>query len=228
MKMKTKTLLIMLIAVTVVSGLFGCSKINFSPGPDRPIGPQGELGPSSENAIHIESSDVIVKTEYQLSGFSEIEVGDFFDVEIRQGETYRVIVEADETITSYHDIVVRGKTLHIGLNPNYTYNIESARQRVEVTLPALTHIRISNHSTSTLEGFEAEEDMRVDVADFSTLSGSITAGVVEVEVTNHSDLTLRGSASQVVGEVTDFSSADLARLDTAEVELEVDGKSMLK
>jgi len=225
--MKTKILLIMLIAVTVLSGLVGCSTINFSPGPDGPIDPQGELGPSSEIAIDIESTDVLVEIEYPLSGFTEIAVSDLFEVEIRQGEAYHVLVEAEETITPYHDITVRGKTLHIGLNSNYTYNIEGTRQRVEVTLPALTGVRVSDFSTVILEDFEAEEGLQVDVADFSTLSGSIIAGVVGVEVTNHSELTLRGSASQVRGEVTDFSDADLKDLDAPEVKIDTDSHSTL-
>jgi hypothetical protein len=219
MKMKIKTLLISWITVMVVNGLFGCSTIT--------SGPEGELGPSSENAIHIESTDVLVKIEYPLSGFSEIEVSDFFDVEIRQGETYRVIVEAEETITPYHDIVVRGKTLHIGLNPNFTYNIESTRQQVEVILPALTGVHVNNHGTLILEDFETEETLQVAVADFGTLRGSIMAGNVNIEVTNHSELILSGSASQVIGEVTGFSSADLTGLEAAELDIDTDSHSSL-
>ena len=142
--MKEKILLISWITTIVISGVFGCTTIA--------SGPQRELGPSSENAIYIESTDVLVKMEYPLSGFSEIEVSDLFEVEIRQGEAYSVMVEAEETIAPYHDISVRGKTLHIGLNSNYTYNIESTRQRVVVTLPALTGVRVSDFSTVTLEG----------------------------------------------------------------------------
>jgi hypothetical protein len=227
MKMKAKIVLITCITVIVLSGLFGCSTAEFSPGAKGPLGPQGELGPSSENAIDIKSSDVLVEIEYPLSGFSEIAVSDLFEVEIRQGEAYRVLVEAEETIAPYHDVTVRGKTLHIGLNSNYTYNIESTRQRVEVTLPALTGVRVSDFSTVTLEDFETEESLLVSATDFGKLNGSITAGEVEVEVTNHGELILSGSASQVVGEVTNFSSADLTNLEAAALDINTDSHSSL-
>jgi hypothetical protein len=52
--------------------------------------------------------------------------------------------------------------------------------------------------------------------------------VVEVDGSNHSDLTLRGSALQVMGDMLNFSSADLTQLDATEVELDVEGKSTLE
>ena len=219
--MNTKNISIFVLTIIVVGGLFGCSTTEFSPGP------QEELGPSSENAINIESTDVFVKIEYPLSGFTEITVSDLFEVEIRQGETYRVMVEAEETIAPYHEIAVQGKTLHIGLNPNYTYNIESTRQRVEVTLPALSVVRVHDFSTVIMEDFETEESLLVSAMDFGKLSGSITAGEVEVDVTNHGELILSGSASQVLGEVMNFSSADLTDLEAVEVDIVTDSHSSL-
>jgi hypothetical protein len=226
-KMKAKTLLTLSITVIVVSSLFGCSTTTSGPGPKESIGQQGDVGPSSENAIHIESTDVLVKIEYPLSGFSEIVVSDFFEVEIRQGDTYHVMVEAEETIAPYHDIAVRGKTLHIGLDPNYVYNIESTGQRVEVTVPVLTRVHVSNHGTLVLEDFETKDSLSVSVTDFGTLKGSITAGNVNMKVTNHGELILSGSASQVMGEVWNFSSADLMNLEAAELDIDTDSHSSL-
>ena len=235
--MTNKNFFFMLIAVIVVSGLFGCSTTEFSPGPKGSLGPQkslrpqgdispqGNVGSSSDNAINIESTDGLVKVEYPLSGFTEIAVSDLFDVEIRQGKTYRVFVEAEETIAPYHDITVQGKTLQIGLDPNYSYNIESTRQRVEVTLPALIGVRVSDLSTLVLEDFGVEGTLQLGMADFGTLQGSITAGNVNVEVINHSELILRGSASQVMGEVMNFSSADLTNLEVAELNINTDSHS---
>ena len=72
-----------------------------------------------------------------------------------------------------------------------------------------------------------ENSFQILLADFSTLSGSITAGVVQVEVANYSELTLSGSASQVVGQVMGFSSADLTGLKAHELDIETDTHSIL-
>jgi hypothetical protein len=175
----------------------------------------------------IEDTGKLVQSEYSLRGFSVVEVSGFFTAEIHQGESYRVVVEAEEALMPYLDIVVRGETLHVGLKSGYIFNFENASQRVEVTLPALTRVSISNHSTLILEDFETEETFRIGVADFGELQGAITAGVIKIEVANHGELTLSGSASQVIGEVTEFSDADLTGLKAAELDIDTDTHSTL-
>jgi hypothetical protein len=233
--MKGKLLILVLVGLSLSS----CAQGGFSPGPKGPIGPQGDLGPqgpigpssddisSSGDAIVIEDTGELVQSEYSLRGFSVVEVGGFFTAEIHQGESYRVVVEAEEALMPYLDVVVRGETLHVGLKSGYIFNIENASQRIEVTLPALSRVSISNHSMLILEDFETEETLRVRVADFGELQGTITAGGVEIEVTNHSELTLSGSASQMTGEVTEFSEADLTGLRAEELDIDTDTHSSL-
>ena len=196
-------------------------------GPQGSLGPQGQVGPSSENGILIKDTGVLVESEYRLSGFSEIQVSDLFEAEIRQGESYRVVVKTDETLTPYLDVVVRGKTLHVGLKSNYTYNIEESSHRVEVTLPVLTRARISDFGTMDLKGLKADDSLKLEVRDFGELNGAIDAEDVQVEVSSHSELNLTGSASRVVGELTDMSSADLTGLKAGELDIDTDTHSTL-
>lgn len=172
------------------------------------------------------AGDMVVE-RYDLSGFQEVEVAGFFEAEITQGERYQVLVEAEQALLPYLEVKVRGGRLQVGLKPGITFNFEDASQRIEVTLPALTRARIGNHSTLQLTGFTVEEPLRLEVADFSTLRGSIDAGEVQVDVTNHSSLILDGSASSVTGQATGFSSADLTGLDAAEVNVDTDTHSTL-
>ena len=227
--MKGKWLILFLIGISLIS----CSQEEFSPGPKGPIGPQGDLGPqgdvgpqgnlgpSSEDAIAIKGAGVLVESEYPITGFSEIDASDFFDVEIGQGETYRVMVEADEAIVPYIDIVGQGKTLRIGLK-NYTYNMENTFQRVEVTLPALTRACISNHTELLLRDIEADNSLTFEVEEFSELHGMVDANNIQVEVDNHSEITLGGSATQVTGDVLNHSGADLTGLEAPEVDVNAD------
>jgi hypothetical protein len=239
MKMKTKILLILWITVFVVSGMVGCTTTTFNPGPEGPIGPQGDLGPKGplgpseidlscdDDAIVIEDTGKLIEREYPLSGFSRILVSDFFDVEIRQGETYRVILEAEEALLPYIDITAQGETLNVGLKPGYNFCFDNASQRVEVTLPVLAVAQVSNHGTVVLSGFEAGDSLQLAATDFGTLRGAVEAEDVRVEVSNHGDLTLTGSATQVKGDVLNFGSADLTGLDAAEVDINTDTHSTL-
>ena len=234
--MKAKILLILCITVFVVGGLVGCTTTTFNPGPEGPIGPQGDLGPKGslgpdsscdDGAIVIEDTGKLEEREFQLSGFSKLLVRDFFDVEIRQGENYRVILEAEQALLPYIDIAIQGETLSVGLKPGYLFCFDNASQRVEVTLPVLTLAQVSDHGTVVLSGFEAGDSLQLTAIDFGTLRGTVEAGDVLVEVSNHGDLTLTGSATQVMGQVLEFGSADLRGLDAAEIDINTDEYSTL-
>ena len=239
--MKGKLLILVLIGISLAS----CAQGEFSPGPKGPLGPQGDVGPqgdlgpkgpvgpsssdlsSSSDAIVIKDTGELVQRDYPLQGFSKVDVSGFFTAEIHQGEEFQVSVEAEETLMPYLDVDVRGETIRVGLKSGYVFNFENASQRVEITLPTLTHVRISNHSTLLLEGFETTDTIWIDVADFGELQGSIMAGVIKIEVTDHGLLTLSGSASQVTGEILNHSSADLTGLEAAEFDIDADSFSTL-
>jgi hypothetical protein len=181
-----------------------------------------------DETVDIPAVGDIVVERHDLSGFDQVEVAGFFEAEITQGEGYRVEVEAERALLPYLKVGVRGRQLEVGLKSGVLYNLENASQRVEITLPALTRARIDNHTTLQLAGLTAEETLRLEAADFSTLRGSIEAEKVQIEVSNHSSLVLTGSASQVTGQVSGFGSVDLTGLDATDVGIEADGESALR
>jgi hypothetical protein len=91
----------------------------------------------------------------------------------------------------------------------------------------LTGVQVSDHSTVILSGFKVGDSLQLAATDFGTLRGAVEAEDVRVEVSNHGNLTLTGSATQVMGEVLKFGSADLTGLDAAEVDIEKDTHSTL-
>ena len=168
-----------------------------------------------------------METEYALGGFSEIAVSDFFRVQVRQGESYRVEVSAVEALMPYLDVRVEGRTLQIGLKSEYTYNLEDASHRVQVTLPTLTRATVTGFAELRLDALKTEDALRLEVTEFGSLEGSIEVGNLQVEVSNHGELALTGSASQVAGQVTGHSDADLSGLETASLSVDTDAYSTL-
>ena len=177
--------------------------------------------------VEIPATGDIVTKSYDLEGFDQVEVSDFFEAEISQGEGYQVVVEAEQVLVPYLEIDVRGNRLHVGLKTGVTYNFETASQQVEVTLPTLTRAMVGNHSSLQLGGFEIEDDLRLEVDEFSTLDGVVKAAEVWIKVLNHSSLSLSGSATRVTGELQDHSTANLNRFDASEIEVETDTHSSI-
>jgi hypothetical protein len=223
--MKTKVLALILLMSAVPS----CAPGDFGPGPGAPLDPVGSPGQDRPTgAIQITYTGRLERTEFDLSGFSAVEIRDFFECELRQGQAPRVVILAEPALKPYLDVAVRGNTLQVGLSAEHTYNLDKATQRVEVTLPALTGIHVRDFSTLDLAGFENQRALQIEVMDFSELRGSIDTAALQVTVSNHSSLSLDGIAAQVVGAVTSFSSADLVGLDAADVRIQVDASSSLK
>lgn len=171
--------------------------------------------------------DMVVQ-DYDLSGFDRVEVSDFFEVEIRLGEIFDVIVEAENALTPYLDVVVRGKTLQIGLKSGYIYNIENASQSADVTLPELARVEVGNHSNVGIESYESSEDLEFIISNFSSVTGEIEVSSVRVDVSNHSTLRLSGTVQEVKGEASNFSTVNLSDLDADLVDVNVDTNSTLK
>jgi hypothetical protein len=182
---------------------------------------------SQIEVVEIPAVGDIVTERYDLAGFTEVEIAGFFDAEITQGEDFKVLVEAERALVPYLEIDVRGDRLHVNLKSGIDYKIENGSQSVEVTLPRLTHALVGNHSDLRLNGIETEDDLRLEVTNFSLLQGSVEVGTLQLEVSNHSSLNLTGSASRVMGEMTNHSSADLTGLKAAEVNIDTDTQSTL-
>jgi hypothetical protein len=183
---------------------------------------------SQSKEIEIPAVGDIVVERYDLVGFDQIEIAGFFEIEVAQGEDFRVLVEAERALIPYLDVRVRDNRLFVGLKPDVTFDFEDASQRVTVTLPALTRAYISNHSVLELKDLTVEGSLRLEAADFSTLRGVVEAGQIQIEVSNHSSLTLGGSASSVTGQAMDFSSVELTHLQVTQIDVEVDEKSTLR
>lgn len=132
-----------------------------------PVGPQGQVGPEGDvggperiegtppaNLTVIENSDVMVTQEYPFSGFTRVEVSDGFDVTIRPGDGFRVSTRFEETAVPYVRIGQEGDALQIMLDPDRTYNMVDITLDVEITMPQLTDLVLSDGANVTVIGFD--------------------------------------------------------------------------
>jgi hypothetical protein len=55
-------------------------------------------------------SGVLATEEYPLTGFSQLEIG-MFDLEVRQGEGYSVVLGMDKNVLDHVQVTQEGETL---------------------------------------------------------------------------------------------------------------------
>lgn len=166
--------------------------------------------------------------ELELSNFEQIGVSDMFKVEVFQGEEFKVVVELEETLIPYEEIVTRGKELRIGLKSGHRYQFQNAIPRVEVTLPELTRVEITGKSTVIIHDFEFSAELEFDLDDLSSLAGEIYADSIRVDIRGHSGVHLSGMADEVRGSVIGLSTLNLADFNAARVTVEADQLSEIR
>ena len=104
----------------------------------------------SFTACEEDHSEEIEKT-YDLSGFTKIDLGDAFRIEISKGDTYEV--KARGTVRNLDDLemkVVNGK-----LMAHYEpfHNSRNRSTEITIQLPKLTYLRLSGATETDLNGF---------------------------------------------------------------------------
>jgi len=170
-------------------------------------------------------SGIPVTREFELSGFDQVEVSDSFEVDVRHGDTFSVVVRTDDNVAEYLEIVQQGNTLRIGLKP-HTYAMVSVETlEAEVTMPELRGLELSGASSATTAGFESSDPFYAEVSGASSLEGEIQAGGVRFNVSGASDVKLTGSGGDLAMDVSGASSVDLAGFPVASASIQVSGAS---
>jgi hypothetical protein len=144
----------------------------------------------------IRGSGEVVTQEMALTDFERVEVHSAFQVEIRQGETFRVVIEVDEVVIPHLRVEQRGHTLQIGLEPGVNF-LGNVVLRGEVTLPMLTGLSASGASAVDVSGFRSDQNLELNASGASSLRGEIDAGNSRIDASGASEITLRSSLQDV-------------------------------
>ena len=178
--------------------------------------------------VVVEVGGEMTVQEMELSNFKEIEVSDMFKVEVFQEDGFKVVVELEDSLVPYQEIVTHGQVLRIGLKSGNSYHFQNAIPRVEVTLPKLTRLEINGKATVVIHDFHFTSELEIEMDDMSSLAGEFEADSIRVDIRGHSGAHLSGTAQEVSGSVIGLSTLDLANLNTNEVSVSVDNLSEIR
>jgi hypothetical protein len=206
--MKKYVLLTLVVLVPLVSACCGIPDI-------------GDLIPVS-GEIRRGSGDVVTR-EFDLTGFDKVDVSHAFAVDIRQGDSFSVVVGIDNNLVEYLRVEKRGGTLKIGLDTRRNYI--SSHGTAEVTMPELTGLELSGASHGSVSGFESTRALDVDLSGASHLEGDVECGNARFDVSGASHLTLSGSGEDAIIGASGASHVDLADFPVADASVDASGAS---
>ncbi len=155
---------------------------------------------------------------YDFADFKRLEVGNAFVVDVTQGDGYSVEVTVDDNLVQYLDVVQRGDTVRITLQPgSYT----NTRLHAQVTMPLLVSADFSGASQLSVSGLQSEDDLKLVVSGASQVRGDATAANLDLVLSGASQANLTGQAASLRVRASGASKTELAdyAVETADVDL---------
>ncbi len=133
------------------------------------------FGQSSERFINlsvgfksVKGSGTLVTDPRSVSGFSSVEVGSVFLVEITAQKAFGVEIDADENLLPYIQTEVRRGVLHIETDRKIS---PSSPIRIRVTAPEIDSVDVSGVANVTVNDIQ-NADFRIDSSGASTVTAS--------------------------------------------------------
>jgi hypothetical protein len=132
--------------------------------------------------VSLTGSGNVVTQEEAITGFDKLDVSQGFQVDVRQGDTYSVVIRVDDNLVEHLQVVKEGSTLKIGLEPIRSYNLKNATLEADLTMPELTGLELSGGSHVSANGsgedisIDASGGSGADLASFSVVNANVDAG----------------------------------------------------
>ena len=156
-----------------------------------------------------------VKQPRPLNGFEKVSSSGGIDVVLTQGSATSVVVEAASEAQEHIVTEVKGGTLQIGWERDYSWrNLLSNKRKVLVyiTCPKLTGLSLSGGADAKgLSNFSAD-DFRIDASGGSDVKLSLDAKTLTIQASGGSDVALAGRVEHQKVDVSggsDYNGFDL-------------------
>ena len=172
----------LMISIVFLNGLGGCG------------GGGGDGGPPPPPPV--------VQTEtisFDLSDFSEIEVGASFEVAIQQGDSFAVEFTVDEDIVDLVAATREGQRLKVDRREDFTGDIRADTMEAVITLPTLTRIDLNGSAYAEVAGFTGSF-LEVNLTGSASIEGTnMVIDFVSATLSGNSQLLFRDVAPVPAG-----------------------------
>lgn len=166
-----------------------------------------------------------VPQEYNLEGFTNLDISGGYAVEVKRGSSFKVTIYA-ENERKLEDVSVKvsGNTLVINRKNRLGFSFRNSRESIRIEMPALEEVEFVGAVSATVKGFDNVKNIELAGASKSTFSG-LNADQMDVNVHGAARLTLLGSARQLKADISGASRLEAFALKANDVEVDASGAS---
>jgi hypothetical protein len=154
----------------------------------------------------------VTSKSYDYTGFTRVEVGSTFEVEIVQADTWSITIEAQEKLFDNLNVNKTGDTLEVNLKWGWGSWVSSwgfKRAKARITMPEMEALTLSGASSGTAKGFRSNHDAEIAVSGASSLEIDMEAAAVKLEISGASHVTGELQAASMTAGISGASRATL-------------------
>jgi hypothetical protein len=171
------------------------------------------------------------KKEYQLKGFEKLDMSSAFHIDVTQGATFKVLVDAERSEDLEDlDVRVSGGTLIAKYNGKGGWKWNNNRKKVSFTIvmPNLRMVDFSGATKSKISGFNDLEEITLKFSGAANSEINIKADKVNLDCSGASSIKMNGNTSKMNFDVSGASSVNCLNFPARDVDADISGASSVK
>ncbi|MFT3911104.1 MAG: head GIN domain-containing protein [Ferruginibacter sp.] len=155
------------------------------------------------------SGNIITQTK-TTGPFKGLEIAGGFEVEIKNGPTENVVVEADDNLMKYIDVKVVDNELRVRLEQ---INISDAHLKIFITAPEVNKVIASaGAEINVKDALKSAGTINVKASSGSNIKTALDAPGVKADVSSGGEITLSGRTKDIHASSSSGSSIEAAEL----------------
>jgi hypothetical protein len=131
----------------------------------------------------IKGSGNEVTRTFDYQGFSAIDAGYGFNLDVTQGNEYSIILFVDDNVEDKLRVSKSGDTLKISLEPGSYANLNL---NAKITMPSLNSLELSGGARGNISGFSSTHDFNLDLSGGSGANIDGLAGDLKIDASGGS------------------------------------------
>ena len=143
------------------------------------------------------------RKDYALVDFDRLEMGNAFNIDVEQGNSFSVKVKGDRRNIDDLNVYKNGNTLVVQFDDDGNRHHDTY---IYITMPSLKGVNFSGASISKIRGFESDEDLDFYLSGASISQLDVKYRAVDLVVAGASSLVLFGSGDEFHAEISGAST----------------------
>ena len=141
--------------------------------------------------------------------FKEIDISGPYEVEIKKGNSYSVIIEADDNLMNLTDVRIRNNKLEADIEG---HNFNNAHFKLLITGPEFNLIKGSASAEFKVAELNSRDKIEIRLSSASYLNGNADAPEINLKTSSAGKINIKGKTRKLVAEASSGSDIDAIQL----------------